>query len=50
MRFRLFNNPIVLGAFDFVGIIILAVLIVIHLSNFKHDADAYAKLDPAKPY
>ncbi len=50
VRFSLFNNPIVLGAFDFVGIIILAVLIVIHLSNFKHDADAYAKLDPAKPY
>lgn len=50
VRFTLLGEPIALGAFDLVGLAILAVLIVIHLSNFKHDADAYAKLDPVKPF
>ena len=48
--FMLFGNPIAFGAFDFVGLIILIVLIVIHLGNFKRDADAYAKLDPMKSF
>lgn len=50
VRFTLLGEPIALGAFDFVGLAILAVLIVIYLSNFKHDADTYAKLDPVKPF
>ncbi len=50
VQFTVLYTPITFGAFDFVGLAILIVLIVIHLSNFKHDADAYAKLDPVKPF
>ena len=50
LHFTLLSNSITFGAFDFVGFIILIVLIVIHLNNFMHDADAYAKLDPVKPF
>lgn len=50
LQFTLLNTPITFGAFDFVGLIILIVLIVIHLNNFMHDADAYAKLDPVRPF
>ena len=50
VHFTLIKTPVTFGAFDFVGMAILVVLIVIHLTEFKHDADAYAKLDPAKPF
>ena len=50
LHFTLLHNRITFGAFDFVGLIILIVLIIIHLNNFKHDAEAYAKLDPVKPF
>ena len=49
MHFTLFGTSITFGAFDFVGLIILVVLLLIYLNNFKHDAETYAKLDPAKP-
>lgn len=49
LHFSLLEHSITFGAFDFIGLIILIVLIVIHLNNFKHDADEYARLDPAKP-
>lgn len=48
--FTLVNTTVTLGAFDFIGIIIWVILIVIYLSNFVRDAEAYAKADPAKPY
>lgn len=50
IHFTLLNTPITFGAFDFFGLIILIVLIIIHLNNFKQDAKDYAKLDPAKPF
>ena len=48
--FTLVNTTVTLGAFDFIGIIIWVILIVIYLNNFVRDAEAYAKADPAKPY
>lgn len=50
IHFSLLKHSITFGAFDLIGLIILIVLIVLHLNNFKHDADAYARLDPAKPF
>ena len=44
------NIPMRLGVFDIIGVAILAVLIIIYLNNFKHDADTYAKIDPARPF
>ena len=50
MSFTIANTVITFGAFDFVGLAILTVLIIIHLNNFRHDAESYAKLDPIKPF
>lgn len=50
VHFTLIHTPIAFGAFDFVGLAILITLIAIHLTEFKQDADAYAKLDPLKPF
>ena len=50
MRFTIFNMPVTFGAFDIVGVVILAVLVIIYLNNFVHDAEGYAKVDPMKPY
>lgn len=41
---------ITLGAFDFIGLIILMLLIVIYFNDFVHDVETYAKVDPVKPY
>jgi hypothetical protein len=45
-----FGTPIALGAFDFIGIIIAVVLVIIYLNNFYTDAKEYAEADPVKPY
>ena len=50
ITFSILSTPIIFGAFDFIGLAILAVLIIIHLNNFKHDAKEYAELDPVKPF
>lgn len=50
VSFTLLNTPITFRAFDFIGLAILIVLIIIHLHNFQQDAKDYAKLDPAKPF
>lgn len=50
LHFTIAHTPIALGALDMVGLIILAVLVAIHLSNFKQDAKEYAALDPVKPF
>lgn len=50
VHFAVFGLPIRLGAFDFIGLVILVVLTIIYLNNFVHDAKEYAKLDPAKPF
>lgn len=50
MPLTIANSTVTFGAFDFVGLTILIILIIIHLNNFKNDAEAYAKLDPVKPF
>ena len=50
MRFTVIRMPVMFGAFDIVGGVILVVLVIIYLNNFVHDAEEYAKVDPMKPY
>ena len=50
MRFAIAGVPITFGVFDFIGLAILLVLVLIYLNNFKHDAKEYAELDPIKPF
>lgn len=50
VRFTVLDTPITFGAFDFVGLAILVVLVIIHLNNFKEDAKGYAEIDPVKPF
>ena len=45
-----FGKVLLLGAFDYVGIAILLVLIVIYFRNFVCDARGYAKLDPLREW
>ena len=44
------GKSITLGAFDLIGSIILVVLIIIHLNNFRKDTKIYATIDPQKPF
>lgn len=37
---------VALGSFDFIGLVILLVLVIIHVTNFSQDARGYAKIDP----
>ena len=48
--FTMLGMSVRLGAFDFIGLVIFVVLTIIYLNNFVHDAEEYAKLDPAKPF
>ena len=50
VTFSILNTSIIFGAFDFIGLAILAILSIIHINNFKHDAKEYAELDPVKPF
>jgi hypothetical protein len=50
VRFDVFGTPIAFGALDIVGLVILVVLIIIHLSNFSRDLKGYEKMDPVKPF
>ena len=48
--FYVFDSLTVLGVFDYIGIAILLVLIVIYVRNFICDAKGYAKLDPLRKW
>lgn len=48
--FDVFGISVSLGAFDYIGIAILLVLIVIYVMNFVCDAKGYAKIDPLKKW
>lgn len=50
VHFSVCQTNVVFGAFDFVGVTILMVLVVIYLSNFVKDAKGYSEMDPAKAY
>lgn len=44
------GNNMCLGSFDFIGLVIMAILAVIYFNNFIHDAKGYAKIDPLKKW
>ena len=48
--FNLWGNVVSLGVFDYVGIAILLILIVICVQNFVVDAKGYAKVDPVRKW
>ena len=48
--FEIFGKTVSLGAFDYVGIAILLILIVIYVQNFVVDAKGYAKVDPVRKW
>jgi hypothetical protein len=46
--FDVFGTPLALGAFDIAGLLILVVLVIIYLNNFRSDAIGYAEVDPVR--
>ncbi len=50
LNFTLMGNAVRLGSFDFIGVVILLILIVIHIVNFVQDAKGYALVDPVKKW
>ena len=50
LNFTLMGNAVRFGSFDFIGVAILLILIVIHIVNFVQDAKGYALVDPVKKW
>lgn len=50
VNFAVAGVSVTFGVFDFIGLAILLVLVLIYLNNFKHDVKEYAELDPVKPF
>lgn len=50
MTVDVLGNDVVIGSFDFIGMAILIVLVVIHINNFAGDAKWYARIDPLKAW
>ena len=50
VSFDVFNSHAVLGVFDYIGLGILLVLIVIYVRNFVCDTKLYAKADPLRKW
>lgn len=48
--FQFLNTTAELGAFDYIGVFILLVLIVIYVRNFVCDTKGYAKIDPLRKW
>ena len=48
--FDFFGTETLLGAFDYIGLAILLILIIIYINNFIGDAKAYAKADPLRKW
>lgn len=48
--FHCLGTEVIFGSFDYVGIAILLILIVIYCRNFIGDARGYAKVDPLKEW
>lgn len=46
----LWGNVVSLGVFDYVGVVILLILIAIYVQNFVVDAKGYAKVDPVRKW
>lgn len=49
-KVRILGNDVTFGSFDFIGMAILLILVVIHLYNFIKDARGYALMDPLKKW
>lgn len=47
---RILGMDISLGSFDFIGLAIFVILVIIYLQNFICDARGYAKIDPLKKF
>jgi phosphatidylglycerophosphate synthase len=45
---RILGMDVPLGSFDFIGLAIFVILVIIYLQNFICDARGYAKVDPLK--
>lgn len=45
---RILGMDVPLGSFDFIGLAIFIILVIIYLQNFICDARSYAKVDPLK--
>lgn len=50
MSVNLFGNLILFGAFDYIAMVILLILIAIYVQNFVVDAKGYAKVDPVRKW
>lgn len=50
IAFQVAGVSVTFGAFDFIGLAILVILVLIYLNNFKEDAKEYAEIDPVKPF
>ena len=50
VSFEVFNSPVVLGVFDYIGLGILLVLMTIYARNFIYDTKWYAKADPLRKW
>ncbi|MBQ2873958.1 MAG: CDP-alcohol phosphatidyltransferase family protein, partial [Bacteroidales bacterium] len=48
--FNCLGTEVVFGSFDYVGLVILLILMVIYFHNFVGDAKGYAKIDPLKKW
>lgn len=48
--FHCLGTEVVFGSFDYVGIVILLILIAIYCHNFVGDARGYSKVDPLKEW
>lgn len=50
VSFEVFNSPVVLGVFDYIGLGILLVLMTIYARDFIYDTKWYAKADPLRKW
>lgn len=50
MSLNVFGNHVIIGAFDYIGLLILLILTVIYVHNFVSDARGYAMIDPLKKW
>lgn len=48
--FNCLGTEVIFGSFDYVGLAILLILMVIYFHNFVGDAKGYAKIDPLKKW
>ncbi len=45
-EFALFGHEFALGALDYIGIVIIAILAIMHLTTVRKDIKGYAEMDP----